>query len=84
MYFYLIMPCGADSEANEKKIKIIEIAQNADISAHFPEYFQNKPNFNLHSLLNDIQNAAFVLADLSYERPSCYYEVGLAEALGMI
>ena len=82
MYFYVIMPLGIDSEAIQKKKRIVEIAQRADISAHFPNYFQNKPNFNLNLLLNDIQKADFVLADLSYERPSCYYEVGLTEALG--
>ncbi len=38
--------------------------------------------FNLQAALQDIKGASFVLADLSLERPSCYYELGLAEALG--
>jgi hypothetical protein len=32
----------------------------------------------------DIRAAEFVLADVSLERPSCYFELGMAEALGAL
>lgn len=30
----------------------------------------------------EIEGATLVIADLSLQRPSCYYELGLAQALG--
>ena len=32
--------------------------------------------------LQDMKQCEFVLVNLSLERPSCYYELGLAEAIG--
>ena len=49
--------------------------------AHFPNYSTVKPSFDLNSTIQDLKGASFVIADLSLERPSCYYELGLAEAL---
>ena len=33
---------------------------------------------------SNIKKASFVIADLAYERPSCYYELGLAQAMGKL
>jgi hypothetical protein len=38
--------------------------------------------FSIDATLRDLKVAEFVLADLSMERPSCYFELGLAEATG--
>jgi hypothetical protein len=37
----------------------------------------------LNEMKRELAGAMFVLADLTLERPSCYYELGLAEALGL-
>ena len=41
-----------------------------------------EPREMLSSTLAELRNSDLVMADLTFERPSCYYELGLAEAVG--
>lgn len=82
MYFQVIMPIGSNPDAENKKKIIQELTQISSIKPHFPNYATIDPIFNLQTTLQNLKDAAFILADLSLERPSCYYELGLAEALG--
>ena len=82
MYFQVIMPIGADPRREEKEAIIKRAAALRGLATHFPRYASQDPVFNLQSSLQDLRGAQFVVADLSLERPSCYYELGLAEALG--
>ena len=82
MYFQVIMPVGSNPKANDKQRLVKIIAEKSVIKPHFPRYTTEDPVFNLQATLQDLRGSAFVLADLSLERPSCYYELGLAEALG--
>lgn len=79
-YFHVIMPLDSDVHSKEKQIAINKAAHFAKIKPHFPEYCKHAP-FNLESMLLELRGSEFVLADLSFERPSCYYELGLAESL---
>ena len=79
-YFHVIMPLGADPQASKKREIIRSAASHLDLEPHFPSYSPNQPEFSLQSALSDMSGCLFVLADLSLERPSCYYELGLAEA----
>ena len=80
-YFHVVMPTGADPRASEKREIIRLAASSSGMEPHFPAYTPTQPGFNLRSALSDLSGCLFVLADFSFERPSCYYEVGLAEAL---
>jgi nucleoside 2-deoxyribosyltransferase len=82
MYFQVIMPVGTDPDRREKEAIIRAVASSEGLASYFPSYASHNPVFNLQSSLRDLRGADFVLADLSLERPSCYYELGLAEALG--
>lgn len=82
MYFQIIMPVGSNPDADKKQKIIQSIADSIGIKPHFPRYATEDPVFNLQATLQNLKGASFVLADLSLERPSCYYELGLAEALG--
>ena len=80
MYFQVIMPVGNDPLKKEKEGIIRGAAK--DLTPRFPRYSSQDPVFNLQASLADLRGAEFVIADVSLERPSCYYELGLAEALG--
>lgn len=76
------MPVGADPGFEKKKKSIKSAFHGRNIFFNFPNYCLVNPEFELKDTLNQIEAADLVLADLSYERPSCYYELGLAQALG--
>jgi hypothetical protein len=82
MYFYVIMPVGADTQFESKKSIIESVASEKDIKPHFPFDRASYGNFDLDKTLTILRDAEFVLADLTMERPSSYFELGLAQALG--
>src|SRR5437868_14453810 len=81
MPFYVIMPVGADKQFHEKKAILQNIAHKNNLHAYFPFDRTDNRSFDINSTLSVLRNSDFVLADLSLERPSCYYELGLAQAL---
>lgn len=82
MFFHVIMPVGSNPNKDEYQKLICNVAGEYGVNPHFPRYATEDPVFNLQSTLQDLRRSEFVLADLSLERPSCYYELGLAEAIG--
>src|ERR1700692_118365 len=70
-----------DSLHLEKRAAIESIAAEHGLAVRFPPTSPYK-RFDLDVALNELRNAGFVVADLTSERPSCYYELGLAEAMG--
>lgn len=82
MRFYVIMPVGSDKLFNEKRAIIQSEARKWDFIAYFPLDERPGKCFDLNSTIQDLRDSQFVIADLSLERPSCYFELGLAQALG--
>jgi nucleoside 2-deoxyribosyltransferase len=82
MYFYVIMPVGADEQFAAKKSIIQKVAQKENLTPYFPFDRNGNISFDIKSTLSTLKGAEFVLADLSMERPSCYFELGLAQASG--
>src|SRR5271170_5243601 len=81
-YVHVIMPIGSDPFASSKKAAIETGLNQIGLEARFPDYLPHKAQFSLPNLIEEIRGAESVIADLSRERPSCYYEVGVAEAIG--
>ena len=81
-YVHVIMPVGSDPLVAAKKLAIAKGVQQAGLEARFPDYLPHKPTFQLLGLVAEIRGADSIIADLSHERPSCYYELGIAEAIG--
>src|SRR5918997_1247084 len=82
MYFYVIMPVGADKQFAAKKSIIQKVAQKENLTPYFPFDRTGNISFDINSTLSILKDAEFVLADLSMERPSCYFELGLTQAIG--
>lgn len=76
------MPVGSNPDKIDNQNAIASAAGNYNIKPLFPSYDTQKPSFDLYQALDILKGCKFVLADLTLERPSCYYELGLAEALG--
>lgn len=80
-YFYIISPVAADPDFAAKRAIVSAAAESVDVEPLFP--LDRGPGVALERASGDISKAKFVLADLSYERPSCYFELGVAEAAGV-
>ena len=81
MYFQVIMPISADPLTTDKQNVIRSLAQEFGYSVDLPQV--DSKEFDLRACVKSFSEADFIVADLSYERPSCYYELGIAEALGL-
>lgn len=79
-YFYVICPVGADANFVAKKSVLQHLGAEYGLEPFFP--LEHHSEFFIETVSHDLKLAAFVLADLSLERPSCYFELGIAEALG--
>lgn len=77
-YFYVICPVGGDPSFAEKKTILETLGRASGVEPFFP---LDNQSFSTESAINAIKAAQFVLADVSLERPSCYFELGIAEAL---
>ena len=82
MQFYVITPVGSDAQFAEKKSIVEKLGRINGLRPYFPFDIAGKTNFDINSTLTQLSKSGFVLADLSKERPSCYFEVGLAQAIG--
>jgi nucleoside 2-deoxyribosyltransferase len=75
---YYISPVGADAEYASKRAVLASVGQSLNAEFVFPAGRGNA--FVLEDMLAAICACDCVVADLSLERPSCYFEVGLAQA----
>jgi len=76
------MPVNSDSAYTSRRAAIESALRHVDVIGHFPlDNLVDRNGFDLERTLSAIRGATLVLADLSRERPSCYYELGLAQAL---
>lgn len=81
-HFCVIMPWISRTEAELRKTALTEVSEKLGIDVNFPEYRKNISYFNIQETIERFIKASFVLVDLSFERPSCYYELGIAESIG--
>lgn len=80
-YIYFITPVGSDPQYQLKRELLAQISKNTGREFFFP--LERHSSFTLDTARADLCNASLVIADLSLERPSCYFELGIAQALGV-
>jgi hypothetical protein len=79
---YVIMPVGSDPAYERRRAAIERVTSALGLATLLPADRQHADEpFDLQHARRDLRRARVVLADLTLERPSCYYEVGLAQAL---
>ena len=80
-YVYIIGPVRSDPQYKQKRQVLADISSGYQYQFFFP--FERYKSFSLDAVRSDLRNAAVVIADLSLERPSCYFELGVAQALDL-
>lgn len=78
-YIYFITPVGSDPQYQLKRELLAQVSKDTGREFFFP--LERHSSFTLDAARTDIRNALLVIADLSLERPSCYFELGIAQAL---
>ncbi len=78
----VIMPVGSDPSHAERSAAIKTGLAQVGYAAVLPTYDAADPHFSPEEFTALVRSADAVLADLTGERPSCYFELGFAEALG--
>ena len=78
-YIYFITPVASDPEYGLKRQVLAQLSADTDREFFFP--LERRSSFSLDTVRSDLRDASLVVADLSLSRPSCYFEVGVAQAL---
>ena len=78
----VIMPVASDPLHAQRSAAIKGGLAEVGCAAIFPTYDAVDPQCSSEEFTALIRSANAVLADLTGERPSCYFELGFAEALG--
>ena len=81
---YVIMPVGSDPDAGPRRERIIATADALGLDTYFPlDHRTHGEEFDPATLRFEVQRATVAVADLSLERPSCYYELGVVVGVGL-
>jgi len=78
-HIYIIAPVGSDPEYRIKRTILDKLSAESGLRFFFP--LDQHQNFSIAVARNDLRTANLVIADLSLERPSCYFELGIAQGL---
>lgn len=77
----IIMPVHSDPAFNLRRRIIADVETQREWKLLVPEYDPKAPVFTVEGMLEILRPVDLVVADLSAARPSCYFELGFAEAL---
>jgi hypothetical protein len=81
---YVIMPVGSDPDGGLRRECIMGVVHALGMDAYFPlDHRAHEGEFDPATIRFEMQRAAVAVADLSLERPSCYYELGVAHGVGL-
>jgi hypothetical protein len=81
---YVVMPVGSDPAYPARRAAIDRAVVSVGMIPFHP--MDRRPHsveFDAAEIRFEVQRAVVVVADLSLERPSCYYEIGVAQGTGV-
>ena len=77
----VIMPLSADDQSEAKRIALIDALGDDVILPKVAANNDVAQVFNISETIHQLKDVDLVIADLSFERPSCYYELGMVQAM---
>lgn len=78
----MVMPIRADPNFDAKRKAILDILGERAIVPD-TQTSHREAVFDIGLATESFKSVALVIADLSFERPSCYFEIGMVQALGI-
>lgn len=81
MNFFVITPHKFDELFETKQHMIKRVSEKFGMVAHYAPTRNSGERFDLDETIYLFSQVDFFIADLSFERPSCYFEVGFVQAL---
>ena len=81
---FVIMPVGSDPNYLSRRSRIDATVRALGMEPYFPlDHHRHDEVFDPATVRFEMQRASVVVADLTLERPSCYYELGVAQGVGL-
>lgn len=77
----IIMPVHSDPGFEARRRIIADVERDSGWTLLVPDYDPITPEFDADRAMETLARVSLVIADLSAARPSCYFELGFAEAL---
>lgn len=81
MKLFLITPYSIDPDYENKRRIVEKILMGTNLELVLAEDKLNKGSLSAEKTIMLFKECDFFIADLSFERPSCYYELGYLQAL---
>lgn len=81
MNLFVITPYQSDPLYEIKKAIVLNLSKANGLDAYYASNYLIDGKLDIDRSIELYKNADFFIADLSYERPSCYFEVGYVQAM---
>jgi len=82
--FFMITPHMFDPSFNDKRDVVERLSSVLGIDVLYAPYQPSSDEFDIGKTFEMLKRVDFFVADLSYERPSCYFEVGFVQAMNRL
>lgn len=81
---YSVMPVASDPDHVLRRATVGLAARTLGMDVYFPlDHRQHHEDFEVATIRNEIERCAVAVVDLTLERPSCYYELGMVQGVGV-
>jgi hypothetical protein len=81
---FVIMPVGSDPNYLSRRSRIAATVRALGMEPYFPlDHREHNEVFDPATIRFEMQRATVAVADLTLERPSCYFELGIAQGVGL-
>jgi hypothetical protein len=81
---FVIMPVGSDPTHGQRRARIDAAIHSLGMIAYHPlDHRRTVDDMTAEQIRGEVRACTVALADLSLERPSCYYELGVVHGTGL-
>jgi len=81
---FVIMPVGSDPAHEKRRARIDAAVRSLGMQPYHPlDHRHHADDMTAEEIRDEVRSCVVALADLSLERPSCYYELGVVHGAGV-